>query len=134
MKHLFFFAAFCTLSFASSAQNSEALVAGAETDAPFENLGQLPATAALKSTAVTHPATGHSRSATAKTAGHRPGTKVQAKAPRAAEPTVYYCASGNTVKYHAAPDCRGLSRCGATVTATTLREAQQSMQPCKRCY
>lgn len=134
MKHLFFLAAFCTLSFASPAQNSGALVTGAEADAPFENLGQLPATAALRGTAGTHAATGRSRSATAKTAGHRPGTRVQAKAPRAPEPAVYYCASGNTVKYHAAPDCRGLSRCSATVTATTLREAQQSMQPCKWCY
>jgi hypothetical protein len=49
-------------------------------------------------------------------------------------PTVYYCASGNTVKYHASSGCRGLARCGASVDPISLREAQQSMDPCKWCY
>jgi hypothetical protein len=53
---------------------------------------------------------------------------------RSTGPTVYYCASGNTVKYHASSGCRGLSRCGASVDPISLREAQQSMDPCKWCY
>ena len=49
-------------------------------------------------------------------------------------PVVYYCASGNTVKYHASPDCRGLNRCGSAVVKISQREAEQSMNPCKFCY
>ncbi len=47
---------------------------------------------------------------------------------------VYYCNSGNTVKYHASPTCRGLHNCGASVVKMSLRQAQQEMDPCKFCY
>lgn len=63
--------------------------------------------------------------------------KKTAVAPRRAVsrgPVVYYCASGNTVKYHASPDCRGLNRCGSAVVKISQREAEQSMNPCKFCY
>lgn len=47
----------------------------------------------------------------------------------------YYCASGSYVKYHASPDCRGLSNCSARVTSTTLaRVKQRHMQPCHVCH
>jgi hypothetical protein len=46
----------------------------------------------------------------------------------------YYCASGNTVKYHSYPDCRGLNRCDASVVSIALREAEGSMDPCKFCH
>lgn len=48
--------------------------------------------------------------------------------------TVYYCASGNTVKYHRSSGCRGLSRCGASIDPISLRDAQRRMDPCKICY
>jgi hypothetical protein len=47
---------------------------------------------------------------------------------------VYMCDSGNRVKYHASPGCRGLNRCGASVVRLSKAEAQQSMDPCKFCY
>lgn len=46
----------------------------------------------------------------------------------------YYCASGNTVKYHASATCRGLNRCSATVKPLALSEAQAQMEPCKICH
>lgn len=46
----------------------------------------------------------------------------------------YYCASGNTVKYHSSATCRGLNRCSATVKPLTLAEAQSKMQPCRICH
>lgn len=49
-------------------------------------------------------------------------------------PVVYYCASGNTVKYHASLGCRGLTRCGGPVVKISQREAEQSMNPCKFCH
>jgi len=54
----------------------------------------------------------------------------------AAKPSrAYYCASGSYVKYHASPDCRGLSNCSARVTSTTLaRVKQRHMQPCHVCH
>ena len=61
----------------------------------------------------------------------------RAKHHAATRPTVaqaYYCASGNTVKYHASPTCRGLNRCSATVKPLALNEAQAQMEPCKICH
>ena len=55
----------------------------------------------------------------------------QAPAPKA---VAYYCASGNVVKYHTSPTCRGLTRCSATVKPLPLAEAQGRMQPCKVCH
>ena len=54
----------------------------------------------------------------------------------AAKPSrAYYCASGAYVKYHASPNCRGLSNCSARVTSTTLaRVKQRHMQPCHVCH
>jgi hypothetical protein len=46
----------------------------------------------------------------------------------------YYCNSGNTVKYHASPGCRGLNRCSASVVKMNLRQAQQEMDACKICH
>ena len=60
--------------------------------------------------------------------------KVKTKTRAATGPKVYYCASGNTVKYHASPDCRGLARCNAAVVPMALASAQQRMDPCKWCY
>lgn len=66
---------------------------------------------------------------------HRPtARKVVVKTKRSTGPMVYYCASGNTVKYHATSGCRGLARCGASILPISLREAQQQMDPCKWCY
>ncbi|MVN78950.1 hypothetical protein GO988_21685 [Hymenobacter sp. HMF4947] len=66
---------------------------------------------------------------------HKPAVKkVVVKVKRSTGPTVYYCASGNTVKYHASSGCRGLARCGASIEPISLREAQASMEPCKWCY
>ncbi|NDK57374.1 hypothetical protein [Pontibacter fetidus] len=47
--------------------------------------------------------------------------------------TVYYCASGNTVKYHRSSSCRGLNRCSASVDPISLKEAQSYMDACKIC-
>lgn len=60
--------------------------------------------------------------------------KVVVKTKRSTGPMVYYCNSGNVVKYHASSNCRGLSRCGASVVPMSLSSAQQSMDPCKWCY
>ena len=60
--------------------------------------------------------------------------KVVVKAKRSTGPTVYYCASGNRVKYHATSGCRGLARCGASILPMSLRDAEASMEPCKWCY
>ncbi|MBJ6141795.1 hypothetical protein [Hymenobacter sp. BT559] len=60
--------------------------------------------------------------------------KVVVKTKRSAGPMVYYCDSGNTVKYHATSGCRGLSRCGASIVPISQSAAQQSMEPCKWCY
>lgn len=57
-----------------------------------------------------------------------------AKPKPAATPAAYYCASGNTVKYHASPSCRGLTRCSASVEKLALSDAQARMNPCKICY
>ncbi|GAB3730749.1 hypothetical protein GCM10027594_12780 [Hymenobacter agri] len=76
----------------------------------------------------THPRTTH------KTVTHHAAAKVKVKTKRAAGPLVYYCDSGNTVKYHASSGCRGLSRCGAAVVSMPLAAAQQQMDPCKWCY
>lgn len=76
----------------------------------------------------THPRTTH------KTVTHHAGAKVKVKTKHATGPQVYYCNSGNTVKYHASPDCRGLARCGAAVVSISLASAQQQMDPCKWCY
>lgn len=46
----------------------------------------------------------------------------------------YYCASGNTVKYHSSATCRGLNRCSAEVKKLTLEDAQQRMAACKLCH
>jgi hypothetical protein len=80
-----------------------------------------------------HPRTTH-RAVTHKTVSHHARAKVKVKTKYAAGPVVYYCNSGNTVKYHAEPNCRGLSRCGASVVSMSLATAQQSMDPCKWCY
>ena len=78
----------------------------------------------------THPRTTH------KAVTHHAAAKVKVKTKTtpAAGPPVYYCNSGNTVKYHASPDCRGLARCGASVVPMSLAAAQQQMDPCKWCY
>jgi len=77
----------------------------------------------------THPRTTH------KTVTHHAAAKVKTKTKHVATgPTVYYCNSGNTVKYHASPRCRGLARCGASVVSMSLASAQQQMDPCKWCY
>jgi hypothetical protein len=49
-------------------------------------------------------------------------------------PIAYYCASGNTVKYHSSATCRGLSRCQANIQKMSLAEARQSMAPCSYCH
>ena len=47
----------------------------------------------------------------------------------------YYCASGNIVKYHASPRCRGLDNCTARVATTTLaRVEKRQMEPCQMCH
>ncbi|MDF7813639.1 hypothetical protein [Hymenobacter sp. YC55] len=63
-------------------------------------------------------------------------TKKPAPAPirRVTGASVYMCNSGNTVKYHATPDCRGLNRCNASVVKISKAEAMQSMDGCKFCY
>ena len=68
-----------------------------------------------------------------KTVTHHAGVKVKVKT-KHSDQVVYYCNSGNRVKYHASPNCRGLSRCGASVVPMGLAAAQQSMDPCKWCY
>jgi len=78
----------------------------------------------------THPRTTH------KTVTHHAAAKVKVKtkARLNSGPKVYYCNSGNTVKYHATPGCRGLARCNAAVVSIGLAAAQQRMDPCKWCY
>ncbi|GAB3726180.1 hypothetical protein GCM10027594_07830 [Hymenobacter agri] len=53
---------------------------------------------------------------------------------KAAVPVAYYCASGNIVKYHASPSCRGLYRCNASVDKIALSTAQARMEPCRVCH
>jgi hypothetical protein len=64
---------------------------------------------------------------------HR-ATPYHAAAPTAGKEQAYYCASGNTVKYHSSATCRGLNRCLATVKPLALSEAQAQMEPCKICH
>jgi hypothetical protein len=76
-----------------------------------------------------HPRTTH------KTVTRYPTAKTKVKTKRVATgPLVYYCNSGNTVKYHASPGCRGLVRCGASVVSMRSAAAPQQMDPCKWCY
>ncbi|MBF9223010.1 hypothetical protein [Hymenobacter ruricola] len=58
----------------------------------------------------THPRTTHKK--VVHHAGAKVKAKTKAKAKASTGPKVYYCNSGNTVKYHATPGCRGLARCG----------------------
>lgn len=62
------------------------------------------------------------------------GTLGRAQQQPAPKAVAYYCASGNTVKYHASPTCRGLNRCSATIKPLPLSEAQAKMQPCRVCH
>lgn len=48
--------------------------------------------------------------------------------------SVYYCASGNTVRYYRSAGCRGLSRCGAAIDPIPLSEAWQYMDPFMICF
>jgi hypothetical protein len=61
--------------------------------------------------------------ATHKTVIHHAGTKVKVKAKHATGPVVHHCNSGNTVKYHASPDCRSLAHCGVSVVPMALPSA-----------
>ncbi|GAB3858059.1 hypothetical protein GCM10028822_32750 [Hymenobacter terrigena] len=90
--------------------------------------------AALLACSFAAPAQTHHPRTTHKTVAHHAAAKVKVKTKHATGPTVYYCDSGNTVKYHASPGCRGLARCGASVVPISLASAQQSMEPCKWCY
>lgn len=63
----------------------------------------------------------------------RPHAPTAQHAPTAKE-LAYYCASGNVVKYHSSPTCRGLNRCSASVQPLALSEAQSKMDPCKLCH
>lgn len=63
---------------------------------------------------------------------HR-ATPYHATAP-AGQALAYYCASGNTVKYHSLATCRGLNRCSAQVKPMALSEAQAQMDACKICH
>jgi heme A synthase len=77
--------------------------------------------------------TAHPRTTHKKVTPHV-AAKVKVKTKHATGPSVYYCASGNTVKYHASPGCRGLARCNAAVVPMALAAVQQRMDPCKWCY
>lgn len=74
-------------------------------------------------------ATGGSTGSTDSSPTARPAVTTKGKSG-----SVYYCASGNTVKYHRSSGCRGLSRCGASIDPIPLSEARQYMDPCKICY
>jgi uncharacterized protein YgiM (DUF1202 family) len=65
-----------------------------------------------------------------------PTTKAKSTSgkPKSKGATVYFCNSGNTVKYHSSSSCRGLNRCSASVNPISLKEAQASMDACKICY
>ena len=65
---------------------------------------------------------------------HRRHHATTHAAPTANQELAYYCASGNTVKYHSSASCRGLNRCSATVKPMALSEAQAQMEPCKVCH
>jgi hypothetical protein len=69
----------------------------------------------------------------ATTTTHTTAAKPQPHA-KATGAVVYMCDSGNSVKYHASPTCRGLNRCGATIVKISKAEATQTMDPCKFCY
>jgi len=58
------------------------------------------------------------------------------KRPVAAKPAAvaYFCNSGNIVKYHASPSCRGLERCSDTIDPIALSTAQARMKPCAVCH
>jgi len=63
------------------------------------------------------------------------GTRSYTHAAHPAGRKAYYCASGNTVKYHASPTCRGLSSCTAQVATSTLAQVRrQQMEPCLVCH
>lgn len=59
-----------------------------------------------------------------------------AKRPAAPKPAAvaYFCNSGNIVKYHASPTCRGLERCSDTIAPTALSTVQARMKPCAVCH
>ncbi len=68
-----------------------------------------------------------------------PAPKSVAKRPvarpsKSTGPSAYFCTSGNTVKYHSSSTCQGLTRCGASISRISLREAEQTMDPCKFCH
>jgi hypothetical protein len=63
------------------------------------------------------------------------GFYAQGTSHHTASKKAYYCASGNTVKYHSFPTCRGLSSCTARVTFISLAKARrQQMAPCQVCH
>jgi hypothetical protein len=68
-----------------------------------------------------------------RTSRYHRATPYHATAPAAGKELAYYCASGNTVKYHSSATCRGLNRCSAAVKPLALNEAQGQMEPCKIC-
>ena len=59
---------------------------------------------------------------------------THAARPTASRELAYYCDSGNTVKYHSDPNCRGLNRCSASVVSMPLSKAEASMDACKFCH
>lgn len=49
--------------------------------------------------------------------------------------SVYICTGPQSKVYHSTNECKGLSRCSASVDAVTLKEAQDlGRRACKVCY
>ena len=48
---------------------------------------------------------------------------------------VWVCTGGSSKRYHAYDNCKGLSKCSASVEEVTLEEAEMMERtPCKKCY
>lgn len=48
---------------------------------------------------------------------------------------VWVCTGESSKRYHAYNDCKGLSKCSASIDEVTLEEAEMmGRTPCRKCY
>lgn len=51
------------------------------------------------------------------------------------ESKVWVCTGGSSKRYHAYDNCKGLSKCSASIDEVTLEEAEMmGRTPCRKCY
>lgn len=51
------------------------------------------------------------------------------------ESKVWVCTGGSSKRFHAYNNCKGLSKCSASIDEVTLEEAEMmGRTPCRKCY